>query len=133
MESADSPWGDMVRTATSLHTCSSCSWDRSTSTLPAVGEATSMICRWGEAQDGKGRPRWPSVRTTITATASIMPGTVPSPWHALSHLILLVTGLHNGVGFLTLNHLLLKPMLLTNLLINAQMPRPGHLCVLLGR
>lgn len=44
MESADSPWGDMVRTATSLHTCSSCSWDSSTSTLPAVGEATSMIC-----------------------------------------------------------------------------------------
>lgn len=45
MESADSPWGDMVRTATSRHTCISCSWDSSTSTLPAVGDATSMICR----------------------------------------------------------------------------------------
>lgn len=55
MESADSPWGDMVRTATSLHTCSSCSWDNSTSTLPAVGEATSMICRAEGAQEGKGK------------------------------------------------------------------------------
>lgn len=54
MESADSPWGDMVRTATSLHTCSSCSWDKSTSTLPAVGEATSMICGWGEHRMAKG-------------------------------------------------------------------------------
>lgn len=54
MESADSPWGDMVRTATSLHTCSSCSCDNSTSTLPAVGEATSMICRVEGAQEGKG-------------------------------------------------------------------------------
>lgn len=55
MESADSPWGDMVRTATSLHTCSSCSWDTSTSTLPAVGEATSMICRAEGAQEGRGK------------------------------------------------------------------------------
>lgn len=55
MESADSPWGDMVRTATSLHTCSSCSWDTSTSTLPAVGEATSMICRAEGAQEGGGK------------------------------------------------------------------------------
>lgn len=54
MESADSPWGDMVRTATSPHACSSCSWDSSTSTLPAVGEATSMICRAEGAQDESG-------------------------------------------------------------------------------
>lgn len=71
--------------------------------------------------------------TTITVVASIMPGTVPSPWHTLSHLILPVTGLHHGVGFLTPHHLLLKPMLLTNLLTNAQMPRTGYLCALLGR
>lgn len=70
---------------------------------------------------------------TVTAMASIMPGTVPNPWHASAHLILLVTGLHNGVVFLTTNHLLLKSMLLTNPLTNAQMPRTGHLCALLGR
>lgn len=62
MESADSPWGDMVRTATSLHACSSCNCDKSTSTLPAVGEATSMICRVEGAQNGKGKWRRPSVR-----------------------------------------------------------------------
>lgn len=56
MESADSPWGDMVRTVTSWHTWSSCSWDNSTSTLPAVGEATSMIYREEEAYR-KGRLR----------------------------------------------------------------------------
>lgn len=63
MESADSPWGDMVRTATSLHACSCCSWDNSTSTLPAVGEATSMICRVEGTQAGEGRLRGPHVRT----------------------------------------------------------------------
>lgn len=45
MESVDSPWGDIVRTVTSWQACSSCSWDTSTSTLPAVGEATSIIYR----------------------------------------------------------------------------------------
>lgn len=63
MESADSPWGDMVRTATSLHACSCCSWDNSTSTLPAVGEATSMICRVEGTQAGEGRLQGPHVRT----------------------------------------------------------------------
>lgn len=54
MESADSPWGDMVRTVTWRHTCSRCSWDNSTSTLPAVGEATSMICSGEGTQEGAG-------------------------------------------------------------------------------
>lgn len=53
MESVDSPWGDMVRTVTSWQACSSCSWDTSTSTLPAVGEATSIIYREDRKQGRK--------------------------------------------------------------------------------
>lgn len=55
----------MVRTVTSWDTCSSCSWDSSTSTLPAVGEATSMICREAGAEEGKVRLREPKAEGTL--------------------------------------------------------------------
>lgn len=83
MESADSPWGDMVRTATARHACSSCSCDNSTSTLPAVGEATSMICRVEGAQERAAEVARCEDSATATAT-SIVPGTAPSACHVSS-------------------------------------------------
>lgn len=44
-ESTDSPYRDIVLTETSRHTWNIWSWDKSTRTLPAVGEVTSIACK----------------------------------------------------------------------------------------
>lgn len=123
MESADSPWGDMVRTATSLHTCSSCSWDNSTSTLPAVGEATSMICRMEKAQErGAEMANCDDTMTTMARPCAKPVACLISSNHPV----------HTVQWFLNPSHLLPNSVLLTNLLHSAQMPGARHLCARRG-
>lgn len=117
MESLDSPWGDIVRTVTSWQACSSCSWDTSTSTLPAVGEATSIIYR-EEGKQGREtkRAKWGVGRWVRMDSTGILTAFSQAPL-----LVLLSTWLQS-TSISVLRGLPI-PTLLMDLLYGAQ--RPG--------
>ena len=123
MESADSPWADMVRTATSRHSCSSCSWDNSTSTLPAVGEATSMTCRVeGDTGQEREAEMTKSEDATTSRATGMRPGAGLSSGHALSSSKPLGHVASGVQRFSNPRPLLSKPIPLTNLLPKCQGP-----------